>query len=90
MLDASAEWTLCELGAVCAGAVVAPIYHTSSPEECRHVLADSRQGSCSARRQQVAKIAQVKHELSDLQYVIGVDGNADGALTIEAREGACA
>ena len=34
--------------------------------------------------EQVAKIARVKHELPDLQYVIGVDGNADGALTIEA------
>ena len=30
-----AEWTLCDLGALCAGAVVAPIYHTNSPAECR-------------------------------------------------------
>ena len=33
-----AEWTLADLGALCAGAVVAPIYHSNSPEECRYIL----------------------------------------------------
>jgi len=27
-----AEWTLCDLGALCAGATVVPVYHTNSPE----------------------------------------------------------
>src|SRR3954447_5929422 len=35
------EWTLAALGAILAGAVVVPIYHTSSEEEARHVLEDS-------------------------------------------------
>jgi long-chain acyl-CoA synthetase len=80
-----AEWTLCEMGAVCAGAVVAPIYHTNSPEECRHVLTDSgaRLVICE-NAEQVAKIVQVKHELPGLQYVIVIDGQADGAVPIEA------
>ena len=30
----SADWTLADCGALCAGAVVAPIYHTNSPVEC--------------------------------------------------------
>jgi long-chain acyl-CoA synthetase len=80
-----AEWTLCEMGAVCAGAVVAPIYHTSSPEECRHVLADSQAKLVFCENaEQVAKVARVKHELPELQYVIALDGDADGALSTEA------
>jgi len=33
----SAEWTLADYGALCAGAIVTPIYHTNSPEECAYV-----------------------------------------------------
>src|SRR5919199_4631172 len=39
--DTRPEWTLADLGAILAGAVVVPIYHTSSEEEARHVLKDS-------------------------------------------------
>src|SRR5690242_250549 len=35
------EWTYCDLAITLAGAVVVPIYPTSSPEECEWVLADS-------------------------------------------------
>ena len=30
----SADWTLADCGSLCAGAVVTPIYHTNSAEEC--------------------------------------------------------
>ena len=55
-----AEWTLADLGALCAGAVVAPIYHTNSPEECGYVLehAGSRVVFCE-NAEQVAKVRQV-------------------------------
>ena len=33
------EWTLADLGALCAGATVVPIYQTNSPEECEYILA---------------------------------------------------
>ncbi|HKP91498.1 MAG TPA: long-chain fatty acid--CoA ligase [Thermoleophilaceae bacterium] len=39
--DTRAEWTVADLGAILAGAVVVPIYQTSSAEEARHVLEDS-------------------------------------------------
>src|SRR5919205_2964977 len=39
--DTRPEWTLADLGAVLAGAVVVPIYQTASAEEARHVLEDS-------------------------------------------------
>ena len=80
-----AEWTLCELGAQCAGAIVAPIYHTNSPEECRHVLADSgaRLVFCEDA-EQVAKIAAIEGDLPGLAHVIVLDGHAAGANPIQA------
>jgi len=79
-----AEWTLCELGAQCAGAIVAPIYHTNSPEECRHVLADSgaRLVFCEDA-EQVAKIAAIERDLPRLAHVIVLDGsNVLGILSM--------
>jgi long-chain acyl-CoA synthetase len=69
---------------VCAGAVVAPIYHTNSPEECRHVLADSqaRLVFCEDGAQ-VAKIAQVREQLPKLEHVIVIDGHAEGAHPLD-------
>ena len=80
-----AEWTLCELGAQCAGAIVAPIYHTNSPEECRHVLADSgaRLVFCEDA-EQVAKIAAIEGDLPRLAHVIVLDGHAAGANPIQS------
>ncbi|HEX7610671.1 MAG TPA: long-chain fatty acid--CoA ligase [Solirubrobacteraceae bacterium] len=74
------EWTLCEAGALCAGAVTAPIYNTNSPEECRHVLADSgaRLVFCEGR-EQAAKVAQVRGKCPALEHVIVIEGDADGA-----------
>src|SRR3712207_3801272 len=31
------EWTYADIGAMCAGTVVAPVYQTNSPEECEYV-----------------------------------------------------
>ncbi len=79
----SAQWTLCELGAVCAGAVVAPIYSTNSPEECRHVLADSEAKLVFCEdAAQVAKIARVRADLPKLEHVVVIEGEAEGALTL--------
>ena len=85
LCSTSAQWTLCELGAVCAGAVVAPIYHTNSPEECRHVLADSQARVVFCQdAEQVAKIARVREELPELEHVIVIDGHAAGAHPLGA------
>lgn len=78
------EWTLADLGALCAAAVVAPIYHTNSPEECRYVLehAGSRVVFCEDA-EQVAKVAQVRAECPELDHVVILNGTADGALTLD-------
>ncbi len=78
------EWTLCELGAECAGAIVVPIYSTNSPEECRHVLADSRARLVFCEdAAQVAKIAALERELPKLEHVVVLDGHAAGANPIQ-------
>jgi long-chain acyl-CoA synthetase len=86
-----AEWTLCEAGALCAGAVLAPIYHTNSPEECRHVLSHSeaRLVFCEDG-EQVAKIEQVRGECPELEHVIVIDGHARNASPLAElrRQGA--
>ena len=79
-----AEWTLADLGSLCAGAVVAPIYHTNSPGECRYVLehAGSRVVFCEDA-EQVAKVAEVRSECPELEHIVVLDGPAEGALTLD-------
>jgi long-chain acyl-CoA synthetase len=84
-----AEWTLCEAGGLCAGAVIAPIYHTNSPEECHHVLSHSqaRMVICEDA-QQAAKVEQVRPHCTHLQDVVVIDGDAPGTITLaELRRG---
>jgi long-chain acyl-CoA synthetase len=80
-----AEWTLADCGCLCAGAVVVPVYHTNSPEECAYVLehSESRAIFCEDASQ-VAKIAAVRERLPRLEHVILLDGQAPGAMTLEA------
>lgn len=79
-----AEWTLGEAGAACAGAVVVPVYHTNSPEECRHVLAHStaRVVLCEDASQ-VGKIDRIRESCPELHHVVVIDGEAPGAITLQ-------
>ncbi len=83
LCSTSAHWTMCEMGVMCAGAVLAPIYDTNSPQECRHVLADSgaRLVICQ-NAAQAAKIEQVRGELPELVHVVVIEGTAPGAITL--------
>lgn len=84
LAETSPEWTLADLGALCAGAVVAPIYDTNSPEECRHVLAHagSRVVFCSDPAQ-AAKVAQVRDGCPALEHVVTFFGEVpDGARSL--------
>ena len=79
------EWTLADLGALCAGATVVPIYQTNSPEECEYILAHAgvRAVFCEDA-DQVAKIEQVRERCPALEHVIVFDGTAPGAVTLAA------
>jgi long-chain acyl-CoA synthetase len=80
----SADWTLADCGALCAGAVVTPIYHTNSPEECAYVLghSEARVVFCDEPAQ-VAKIAEVRDRCPALEHVVLFAGEADGAFSSE-------
>ena len=67
----SADWTLADCGSLCAGAVVTPIYHTNSPEECAYVLdhSQARMVFCDDAAQ-VAKIEQIRDRCPMLEHVV--------------------
>jgi len=78
-----AEWTICEAGALCAGAMIAPIYHTNSPEECQHVLSHSgaRLVFCEDAAQ-VAKVREIAGRCPELEHIVAIDGEASGAMAL--------
>jgi len=77
-----AEWTLADCGILCAGAIVVPVYHTNSPEECAYVLRHSEARAIFCEdAEQVAKIGQVRERLPRLRDVIVLDGEAPEAGT---------
>ena len=79
------EWTLADLGAICAGAVVVPVYQTNSPDECLYVLDHS--GStvifCEDAGQ-IGKLVEIREQLAGLRHVIRFEGTSEGALTLAA------
>jgi long-chain acyl-CoA synthetase len=79
----SADWVLADYGALCAGAVVTPIYHTNSPDECAYVLEHSgaRLVFCEDP-DQAAKIAQIRHRCPDLEYVVLFHGLARDSIAL--------
>jgi long-chain acyl-CoA synthetase len=78
------EWTYCDFGITQAGAVVVPIYPTSSPEECEWVAGDSdaRVIVCEDA-EQVAKVAEVRARLPHLEHVIAIDADGAPAISLE-------
>jgi long-chain acyl-CoA synthetase len=85
------EWTLSDYGALCSGAVVVPVYHTNSPEECEYVLSHAGVKVLILEdAKQAAKIAKVRANLPELEQLVVMTGTADGALTLEElrRKGA--
>jgi long-chain acyl-CoA synthetase len=81
------EWTIADLGAILAGAVVVPIYQTSSAEEAEHVLKDS--GSTLVFVEDTDKLdtAREAAEGLDVEHYVLFGGEDDGAVTLaELRE----
>jgi long-chain acyl-CoA synthetase len=80
-----AEWTLIDCGVLCIGAVVVPIYHTNSPEECRYVLEHSgaRLVFCEDE-DQLVKIDQIRDACPRLEHVVSFEGGDEAALSLNA------
>ena len=82
------EWVLCDVGILSAGAVVVPIYASSLPDQCEHILRDS--GAVVAiveDEKQLAKLIEVRASLPDLRTVILMSGTrpkrSDWVVTLD-------
>jgi long-chain acyl-CoA synthetase len=82
------EWVYASFAVSTAGGVVVPIYPTNSPRECQWVAGDSEAKVVIVENaDQAAKIAKVRDELPKLEHVVVMDGEAEGAITLdELRE----
>jgi long-chain acyl-CoA synthetase len=78
------EFTIADLAASTAGAVVVPVYPSSSPEECEWVVGDSGSKVVVCENpDQVGKIGLVRDNLPALEHVVVIDGRADGVPTMD-------
>src|SRR4051812_5043373 len=76
--DTRPEWTLADLGIILAGAVVVPIYQTSSAEEAQHVLADSEAKVVFVENEELLKTArEAGKELDVGLYIVFEDRDLD-------------
>ena len=69
-----AEWTLVDCAALAAGAVIVPVYQTSSPEECGYVLSHSEARFLVVEdAAQLAKVEEVRGSCPALEHVIAIE-----------------
>jgi len=82
------EWTDAELAIWMAAGVVVPIYQTNSPEECEWVAGNSGAVAVFCEDEtQLEKIRAVRERLPELEHLILIDGEADGAVSLEGLRG---
>ncbi|HZQ82944.1 MAG TPA: long-chain fatty acid--CoA ligase [Gaiellaceae bacterium] len=73
------EWTLADFALATIGAVVIPVYPTSSPDEIEYILRDSdAKVLISEDEEQLAKTRDLEGALPALERVLGVDVAASG------------
>jgi long-chain acyl-CoA synthetase len=76
------EWTLFDFAILSLGAIVVPIYETSSAEQVQWILSDSGAKALVVETAAHAQIlAEVRSEAPDLQLVWQIDEDAVGTLT---------
>jgi long-chain acyl-CoA synthetase len=81
------EWTYFDFAALTAGAVVAPIYQTNSPEECRYVIEDSDAKVVVVEDdEQMEKIRAIREQCPKLQQVIRMTGSSEDAISMQDLE----
>ncbi|MGH9271936.1 MAG: AMP-dependent synthetase/ligase, partial [Ilumatobacteraceae bacterium] len=85
------EFTIADLAASTAGAIVVPVYPTNSADECEWVVGNSGATLIFCENEsQVAKIDEVRSRLPDLQHVVAIDGHPSGTVSLHevAQRGA--
>jgi long-chain acyl-CoA synthetase len=79
------EWTYFDLAALSAGATVAPIYQTNSPDECQYVLENSDAKVVVVEDgEQLEKIRQVRARCPKLEHVISITGDEQDVISQDA------
>src|SRR5262245_3222337 len=83
------EFTLVDLAASSAGAVVVPVYPTNSADECQWVLGDSGATVVVCESpDHVARIESVRADLPSLRHVVVIAGPAGNAVPLADVEAA--
>jgi long-chain acyl-CoA synthetase len=78
------EWVQAEFGIAAAGAVVVPIYPSSSPEECEWVIGNSGAVAVICENAaQLAKVEQNRHRLPELRHTVVIDPAAAAGASLE-------
>jgi long-chain acyl-CoA synthetase len=81
------EWTYVDFAASTAGAVIVPIYPTSSPEECAWVLSDSDTKIVVCEdAEQLAKLTAIRDRLSALEQVVVIDAEGETADAVSLAD----
>ncbi|MCV2491336.1 long-chain fatty acid--CoA ligase [Geodermatophilus sp. YIM 151500] len=81
------EWTVCDFAIWAAGAVVVPVYETSSADQVAWILADS--GATAAiveRPEHAAAVESVRDQAPALRSLHVLDDDAVGALVAAGRD----
>ncbi|MCW3157474.1 AMP-dependent synthetase/ligase [Micropruina sonneratiae] len=85
------EWSLVDLACLSAGLVVVPLYPTSTPEEIRHILGDSRcRLAFIAGESEWVRLQPLMAGLPELRRVVSFTAVGDPAVTTLADEVAAA
>ncbi len=78
------EWTLTDYALATIGAVVIPIYPTSSPAEIEYILRDSEAKILiSEDTEQLGKTSAIESDLPSLERVLGIDVPGSGGTLAE-------
>jgi long-chain acyl-CoA synthetase len=84
LADTCVEFTIADLAASAAGAIVVPVYPSSTPDECEWVVGNSQAKVIFCENAaQAAKIDVIEANLPDLAHVVVIDGTVDGAMTMD-------
>jgi long-chain acyl-CoA synthetase len=69
------EWIVLDMGILSSGCATTTIYTSNTPEECRHILADSGAVMCFVENaQQAEKLIGLREALPGVRKLIWVDG----------------
>ncbi len=72
------EWSYADFAALCAGAAVAPIYPSNSPEEVEYVLNHAESKVLFVEdAEQLAKVGKIRANTPALKLVVVIDPDAD-------------